>query len=117
MDQTTQTITTDHDLLIRLDEKMNALSKEFKDYGDGAKTDIILIKKRADDQEKRIDAIEEFHTSLNAPLLVKQIQADHEWINGYKKTYKIMLALVGLIGIIVGIIAGLTNFISLTAGK
>ena len=92
----------DHDLLIRLDAKVDQLSLDIKSLGEGVSIRIAKI-------EQRLDIVDKILSETDPTALVKLFNEDHEWIKGFKITWKIILGLIGLIGIIIGVILGSFN--------
>lgn len=93
---------SDHDLLIRLDTKVDQLTKDVKSMGDGVTLRVSNIEMRINDLEKLRDEIQ-------PETLAVVVRDNAEWIKGFKNTWKLLLAVFSTISLIVGAILGSFN--------
>lgn len=90
---------SDHDLLIRLDTKVDQLTKDVKLMSDGISTKIASI-------DIRVNAIEKLIDETQPLEVIKQIKDNTEWISGFKLTWKLLLAVFSTVSLILGAILG-----------
>ena len=81
---------SDHDLIVRLDTKMDQLSVDVKDLKDGTSATLSQ-------HESRIAAIERVHDEVNPLQALKQIREVAEEQHDFKIVWKFIIALaIGL---------------------
>lgn len=92
---------TDHDLLISLKTEFGLFAKQYtidiKELKDGTAMKIA-------DHEKRINDIEKIRDELKPYELTKELHGNTQWIESYKITNRLILASIGFISMIGGII-------------
>ena len=94
----------DHDLLIRVDEKLDALTLVTNKIQDGTST-------RLDKVEAKVLALEQCHEQ-NDPQKIAKIAYDGlAWRRQFDVIWKVTLGLVGLISLILGIVIGTKDII------
>lgn len=87
----------DHDLLIRVDQKVDNLIDSMDKLSDGMTKELA-------DHELRINAIEKVHEELNPTEIAKTVQKNSQWINDFKITWKVLLFISSAISSIIGFI-------------
>lgn len=90
----------DRDLLIRLDSKVDQLSLDIKEVKDGVNTRVTALEAKTVGYDKLINEID--------PLkLAAMVQGHDKFIHDFNLTKKLILAIVGAIGGVIGAIATL----------
>lgn len=89
--------TSDHDLLIRLDTKLERLSEDIKEMKNTQASRIGLA-------EQRITILEDTFQETNPKRLKELTEANSVWIHDFKLTWKTMMTLASAIGAVVGFV-------------
>lgn len=101
----------DHDLLIRLETKVDQIVIDIKEVKDGTKAQLISL-------DQRVKAMEELRDKLAPVELHKMILEDHQWIHDFNLKWKIILGIAGTIGAIVSFLIYLIlNIVNLIGRK
>lgn len=87
----------DHDLLIRLESKVDSLIVDVKDMKDG-------ISQRLADHDTRLRAMEKIMEDVNPNLRVKQHDELWQWRHDFQLTWKIVIGIAAFIGSLVSFI-------------
>lgn len=99
---------SDHDLLIRLDQKMNGISTDMKELKDGLYARVSTL-------EQKIIIYDKLIAEYPISDLTKMLMEDHKWISDFKLTSKLFsFLLVGigsLLTIITTIVLNVTNIL------
>lgn len=91
---------TDHDTLIRVEAKVDALIADVKEMKDG--TNLKLI-----DHEGRLKSLEKIVDETNPEVRVKQVDELVQWKHDFSLTYKVIITIASVIGAMVGFVASL----------
>lgn len=81
----------DHDLLIRLESKVDGLVIDIKDLKDGTSQKIA-------DHEARLKVIELSHEKIDPEKAIEELHLASQWIHDFKLTWKITLGIAGGVG-------------------
>lgn len=99
--------TPDHDLLIRVDTKLTQLSLDVKDVKDGLTSRVSVLEAKTTSYDQ---ILAEYPPQKNVTLLM----AHEKWINDFKLTWKLLVALsVGLSSLITFILVTILNFLNI----
>lgn len=99
--------TKDHDLLIRLEAKLDQVSIDVKDLKDGTTHRISLL-------ESRMDKMEAINTEVKPKEMAEMIQIHDRWIGEQKINIRWTMAIASSIGGLVGfLLSQLSNIINL----
>ena len=79
---------TDHDLIIRLDEKMDQMAASIKELKDGTQSRVDKIEATLVEVFKRLNELEQFRTA--------QIQSNKDMKNYWKLIFGLGILLLGL---------------------
>jgi hypothetical protein len=77
----------DHDLLIRVDTKVDQLSLDIKEIKDGTAQRLAVL-------ESRVEAIEKLHNEVNPTETLKRFETVEKWVNNFQLTWKFILLIV-----------------------
>lgn len=92
---------TDHDLLIRLDQKMNQLSEDMKGMKDGLSSRVAILESKAIAYDQ---LLVEYPPAKN----VEQLRTNTKWIDDFKLTWRIILGMsIGVSSVITFILMAL----------
>ena len=91
----------DRDLLIRLETKLDQLTRDVKDLKDGTSIHIANL-------EQRVDTMETIRDQYDPKTFVPMILSHEQWIHDYKLTQRLFLIAAGAAG---GVLAFIINFI------
>ena len=89
--------TSDHDLLIRLDTKLERLSEDIKEMKNTQASRIGSV-------EQRITSLEDTIQNSSPKNSRTLTEANAAWIHDFKLTWKTMMTLASAIGAVVGFI-------------
>lgn len=92
----------DHDLLIELNVKLSQLSLDLKYLGDGTTIRIVKV-------EQRQDIVDKVILESKPEESIKMLHRHEDWIKEFQRTWKFVVALIGLVGLIIGAIVGSFN--------
>src|SRR3990167_11010788 len=81
----------DRDLLIRLETKLDQLTRDVKDLKDGTSIHIAHL-------EQRMDAMETIRDQYDPKTFVPMILSHEQWIHDYKLTKRLFLIAAGAAG-------------------
>jgi len=96
---------TDHDMLIRLDTKVDSVIDNFKSLQDGMQARLLTV-------ESKIRDIDAVHAQVDPLGSKKQIQEDAEWIHDFKLRWKFIVFLIGFLGGVASVILTIISFIT-----
>lgn len=81
----------DHDLLVKLDTKMDALTQSFQDFHSNLVTRVLKT-------EARLDQIDIYHASID----IKHFQENSQWVDKIKANVTLMIFLGGTVLALLG---------------
>jgi len=103
--------TKDHDLLIRLEAKLDQVSIDVKDLKDGTTQRIAIL-------EARMDELEAVNTEIKPKDMAETLRQHDKWISEQKLNIRwslsIASAIGGLVGFILSQLSGLFELINQT---
>ena len=102
--------TSDHDLLIRLDTKLEQLSEDIKEMKN-------TQAHRIESTEKRITNLEDIIQNMNPEQIKKTVDENAVWIHDFKLTWKTTMAIASTIGAVVGFALSVLTQIAEIFGK
>ena len=86
---------TDHDLLIRLESKVDSLIVDVKEVKDGTNTQLT-------DHETRIRVVEKVHEEVNPIQTVKEFRELQQQMHDFKTIWKFVITVASVIGGVIG---------------
>lgn len=94
----------DHDILIRLEEKVERLIKDVSNMKDG-------VYRKIDNIEIKVNNLQSDHVLLSHKEIKKKIEQCNMFIEEFKTTIRDLKYLIGIAGVMGAIIAYVTRFI------
>lgn len=100
---------SDHDLLIRVDAKVDNLALDVKDLKDGFSARLVTV-------ENKITQYDKILAEYSPEPIVKQLHENTQWIRDFKTTNRVVIGLftflaflAGILGTIVSTSTGIVN--------
>ncbi len=88
-------LSTDHDILIRLVEKVDALKDDIKDIRDGTSKRLEVVEAKVESHDKMLQ-------TYDPTVLVPQFQVVAQQFHDFTVRYKLILTILGILSPIVG---------------
>ncbi len=92
----------DHDLLIRLDQKVDNLIISMDKLNDGTTQQLAQ-------HDLRINALEKLHEELNPKEIATQVKDNTDFIKSFKITWRLMIFTTSIISAVISFILALVT--------